>query len=741
MSVVHLMVGGVTPAGAVVAAKLTDAVGTSCKLVVSLSNTFSDVIEGPAAVADSDHRVLLDAPRLTPDTQYWYRVKIGGSIDTASTGKFRSAPTAPGASFTIAAINCSANSPAGLAAQKAVSSFLSTWSQDDYCRSDSSVVVGTGTKVFTGVGTGLLFVPGMVVQATNRAATSPWMRGIVSSYTSASGGTLTLAVPANFPTSSGGTAPSTAGSGTVSAWKFKFGPIAGDEVGFPVGTFTGEAQGGITGPSNSSTGQWPSAANSVAYDNMRSRNLAFCIHLGDWGYSNVSTPDYATGLSFRRWFHDLQFVSPRKKQFLAEVPMVYTWDDHDYGPDNAMGNSPSGESASAWYDQCIPHYPYAITGPTLTEQNEWASAGLPLRPGSSIAQSVSWGKVRVLLLDSRKFRVRGAALGDTHKTMLGQRQRQWLFDQLDAFEADTSSGVLILVSSSVWQSAKGRSDTWGDFNYERRIIADYLQGHVSKQVIMLCGDSHMIGLDDGVKVSTYKSTDYTTNSLGYKHPMVLAQTGVMGRELADHNSQMCFGGSISGTKDSTSQTSYTLLTFTDNGDDTMTVKIECFAMNQTTGAETATVHTPYTWTVSTKSSTPGGGGGGGGTDPLIVITTTLPNSIKNQAYPNTPLRASGGTGTYTWTKASGTLPPGLQLASGGIITGTPTAAGTYTFTMQCVSGVQSRSQAYTVIVRDVTPPPPPPPPPTTGFARIVDSLGRAATVVDKRGRKRDIGVR
>jgi len=42
------------------------------------------------------------------------------------------------------------------------------------------------------------------------------------------------------------------------------------------------------------------------------------------------------------------------------------------------------------------------------------------------------------------------------------------------------------------------------------------------------------------------------------------------------------------------------------------------------------------------------------------------------------LSASGGTAPYTWSVESGTLPPGLTL-SAGIISGTPTSAGTYTF--------------------------------------------------------------
>jgi hypothetical protein len=45
------------------------------------------------------------------------------------------------------------------------------------------------------------------------------------------------------------------------------------------------------------------------------------------------------------------------------------------------------------------------------------------------------------------------------------------------------------------------------------------------------------------------------------------------------------------------------------------------------------------------------------------------------------LSASGGTPGYTWSIASGGLPAGLALSSAGVISGTPTASGSSTFTV------------------------------------------------------------
>ena len=68
---------------------------------------------------------------------------------------------------------------------------------------------------------------------------------------------------------------------------------------------------------------------------------------------------------------------------------------------------------------------------------------------------------------------------------------------------------------------------------------------------------------------------------------------------------------------------------------------------------------------------------------LAITTATLPSTKFGVAY-STQLAASGGIGTITWSLASGSgpLPGGLSLSSAGVISGTPTAIGTFNFTVQ-----------------------------------------------------------
>lgn len=66
--------------------------------------------------------------------------------------------------------------------------------------------------------------------------------------------------------------------------------------------------------------------------------------------------------------------------------------------------------------------------------------------------------------------------------------------------------------------------------------------------------------------------------------------------------------------------------------------------------------------------------------PVTVAPTVLPSPAIAVAYSQT-IVASGGSGSYTYAVTTGSLPPGLTLSAGGVLAGTPTAGGSYPFTV------------------------------------------------------------
>ena len=70
---------------------------------------------------------------------------------------------------------------------------------------------------------------------------------------------------------------------------------------------------------------------------------------------------------------------------------------------------------------------------------------------------------------------------------------------------------------------------------------------------------------------------------------------------------------------------------------------------------------------------------------LGITTTSLPSGVENQVYDTNgfQLAATGGSGNYTWSLPAGSLPTGFSaLSASGLISGTPTATGTFNFTVQ-----------------------------------------------------------
>ena len=88
---------------------------------------------------------------------------------------------------------------------------------------------------------------------------------------------------------------------------------------------------------------------------------------------------------------------------------------------------------------------------------------------------------------------------------------------------------------------------------------------------------------------------------------------------------------------------------------------------------------------------------------ITVGPTVLPSGTVGAAYSEVT-NATGGSAPYSFT--AGSLAPGLTLAPGGRLSGTPTGDGTFTFTITATdqNGCAGSAQYNLVVVRDTTPP-------------------------------------
>lgn len=199
------------------------------------------------------------------------------------------------------------------------------------------------------------------------------------------------------------------------------------------------------------------------------------IWLGDNVY--YREPDWTsrTGM-IHRWTHDRS--NPYLRPLLATTPQYATWDDHDFGPNDATREFWNKELATEIFGIF----------------NGNPSAGLPGIPG--IFTFFNYGDVNVVLLDNRTHRtvtgLESAAFGGDVQ-LLGKAQVDWLVETLryrrnQARSSYPSTFNLICMGSQVL-SPWGR-DSYQHYPEEWQYLMDRLVEEEIHNVIFVTGDVH-----------------------------------------------------------------------------------------------------------------------------------------------------------------------------------------------------------------------------------------------------------
>ncbi len=124
------------------------------------------------------------------------------------------------------------------------------------------------------------------------------------------------------------------------------------------------------------------------------------------------------------------------------------------------------------------------------------------------------------------------------------------------------------------------------------------------------------------------------------------------------------------------------------------------------GALTGTLTTPGTYSFTITATDANGAKGSqaytvaiaAAGSSLLITTTSLPAGTMGTAYSQTIL-ATGGATPYSYAVTGGALPGGLGLAASGAITGTPTTAGSFSFTVTVTDAASKTAvQSYSVTV-------------------------------------------
>jgi len=220
-------------------------------------------------------------------------------------------------------------------------------------------------------------------------------------------------------------------------------------------------------------------SNGLVYEAIAATEPDLFLITGDFFYGHDNPNAAAFGDAY-----DTTLTEPAQAALYQQVPVAYVWDDHDFGVNDANRNAPSRAAAQQAYRSYVPHYPLDSTGP--------------------IHQTLTVGRARFILLDTRSERDPQATPDGPGKSMLGGAQTAWLEDELVA--AASQYPIVVLVSSVPWiATPEPGADHWGGYTAARSHLADVIAGLDLDGLVMLAGDAHMVAIDDGTN-SDYSAT-------------------------------------------------------------------------------------------------------------------------------------------------------------------------------------------------------------------------------------------
>jgi alkaline phosphatase D len=227
-----------------------------------------------------------------------------------------------------------------------------------------------------------------------------------------------------------------------------------------------------------------------------------------FGGDNVYAADESddpTLASLQTAYQDLA-RAPEFQNLKRNIPILATWDDHDYGLNDAgadFAHRLQSERLFEGFWQIDPEDPSAT------------------RPGIYRAVMIGEGAnaVQIILLDTRFFRTalktpwipplvgRYIPTDDPAQSMLGAEQWQWLTEALK------QPAALRILVSSVQVLADGHQwEAWRMLPREQQRLLDLLAA-TDGQTVIVSGDRHLAALYQGSAPATKPLIELTTSSL------------------------------------------------------------------------------------------------------------------------------------------------------------------------------------------------------------------------------------
>lgn len=247
----------------------------------------------------------------------------------------------------------------------------------------------------------------------------------------------------------------------------------------------------------------------TAYEHLAREDLDLVVHLGDYIYEKgdpknavrrTGTPEVFTLDDYRARYALYKSDAALQAAHLI-APWIVTWDDHE------VSNN---------YANDIPEHPERFTRAEFLQRRAAAyqayyehmplrRSALPHGPDMLLYRRLEFGLLASFhMLDTRQYRT-DQPLGDGWQevtplvldekgTMMGERQRDWLFDGLDRSAADwnvlAQQVMMVRFDQDTGPGVKTAMDQWGGYEAERRRVIRHFRDGRARNPVVLTGDIH-----------------------------------------------------------------------------------------------------------------------------------------------------------------------------------------------------------------------------------------------------------
>jgi alkaline phosphatase D len=227
------------------------------------------------------------------------------------------------------------------------------------------------------------------------------------------------------------------------------------------------------------------------FERLAEENPDFVVIGGDFWHNDVDPPTNPVGSR-------AEFIRVERSRYLAmyshnstqgpldafvdeilpNFALAHFWDDHDIGRNNADKDYRFKTQARRVLEQSFPTYP-------LPKHGDW--------------QAFSYGQADFFLLDARSQRDPAIEPDGPAKSMLDgdnlehRGQLTWLKGKLRTSNARWK----IVFSPVVFNRTTLKADAWQGYAYERNALWRFVRKEHIEGVILISGDAHGGGMDDG----------------------------------------------------------------------------------------------------------------------------------------------------------------------------------------------------------------------------------------------------